>query len=136
MTILDVVIERVKRDLAGTSYANRVYGEEWPDEIIEELGKHGTEPAICITSAGAPMRAGLLNVEKRRMDFFAVAPTFREAHLVQDKLRGILEEIRSGEGFRGAYREAGPIRFRDETQRWPVVFTTWCVYVLVDRDST
>ena len=116
---------------ADAAIADRIFGGELPDEVIQRLRQDDAEPAICLMSMGGPARSGILTMEVRRYDIHVITQSFAESHRIDRLLRDFMEEIAEGAGavdnLRSAVREGGPNEYRTEDYRRPIVASSWIV---------
>ena len=109
--------------------ATRIFGEEWPEDDIPTLGRKENAPAILVKTDGGQPRLGPMVVDELSMSFFVVGYSYQSAHEVNNELTQYLERFRTnGGGAHGivsAWRNIGPLVFRDEDYRWHTVMTTW-----------
>lgn len=120
---------------ADANIAPRIFGEEWPDHIIQTLAQTGQPGAIRVQSLGGPMRDGPMTLEIRRFNFHIVAADFVEGHRIERLLQVALEGFRdnpipddyTGPYLKSAIRETAPLSFRHQDRRWPTIVVSWIV---------
>lgn len=96
-------------------------------------------PMVRIKNAGGFPRAGTLGIVRSRLDIDAIAECYDEAEVLARQVRDALERIAQRDkypdlipistaaGIRMARREDGPYDIRDETFRWPTIWSSYIV---------
>ena len=120
----------------------RVYVEDWPEDILPTLARADTAPAVLVRSSGSSGRLGLMRVEDRTVEVHVVAKDFLTAHKVDQAIMDYFDGFRThrvvGDRLVSMYRLNGPLAWRHQDMRWPTVVTTWkiCVSRAVDYSAS
>ena len=102
-----------------------VVAESIPRELAEKVP---ATSAVRIRSSGSLPRRGILGLQVVRVDIDAIASSWDEAHVLQDRCRIALETWKRANGVKLARREEGPYPLNDEETRWPTIWSSWIIH--------